>query len=57
MTRTKIIHHVLEVNQSEWLKQYIEFNTQKIAKAEQNWGKDGKALDKLLNNATYDKTI
>ena len=48
---------MLEVKQSEWLKQYIEFNRQKIAEAEQNWGKNGKALHKLLNNAAYVKSM
>ena len=28
------IHHVLELNQSEWLKPYIKFHTQKRIKAE-----------------------
>ena len=27
--KLKNIYHVLEFNQSQWLKQYIEFNTQK----------------------------
>ena len=31
-------------NQSQWLKQYIEFNTQKGIEAGKNRDKDGKAL-------------
>ena len=27
MVKTKKIHPLLEFNQSQWLKQYIEFNT------------------------------
>ena len=48
---------VLEFNQSQWLKPYIEFNTQKITEIEKNDDKDGKALCKSMNNAIYGKTI
>ena len=36
---------------------YIEFSTQKRIKAENNDGKDGKALRKLMNNIIYGKTM
>ena len=49
------IHCVLEFNQSQWLKQYVEFNTQKRTEAEKNGDKDGKALYKLMNNTVYGK--
>ena len=52
----KKIHRVLEFNQSQWLKLYVEFNTQKI-EAEKNGDKDGKALHKLMKNVVYGKTI
>ena len=27
--KLKKVHHVLELNQSQWLKSYVEFNTKK----------------------------
>ena len=51
------LYRVLEFNQSQWLKQYVEFNTQKRIEAEKNGGKDGKALYKLMNNAVHRKTM
>ena len=30
-------HPVLEFNQSQWLKPYIEFNKQKVTEAEKKW--------------------
>ena len=51
------IRCVLEFNQSQWLKQYVEFNTQKRIEAEKNGDKYGKALCKLMNNAVYGKTM
>ena len=51
------IHRVLEFNQSQWLKQYVEFNTHKKIEAEKNGDKYGKALYKLMNNAIYGKTM
>ena len=35
--KTKRIHHVLKLNQSQWLKPYVEFNTQKRIEAEKKW--------------------
>ena len=44
------------MNQSQWLKQYVEFKIQKRIEAEKNGDKDGKAVYKLMNNAVYRKT-
>ena len=51
------MYHILELNQSQWLKQYVQFNTQKRIKVEKNGEKDGKALYKLINNAVDGKTM
>ena len=56
--KLKKIYHELESNQSQWLKQYVEFNTQERIEAEKNGDKDGKALYKLMNiNAAYERTM
>ena len=55
------MHCVLEFNQSQLLKHYVEFNAQKNrkakTKAEKNGAKDGNALYKLMNNAVYGKKM
>ena len=35
--KLKKIHHVVEFNQFQWIKQYVEFNTQKGIEAEKKW--------------------
>ena len=55
--KLKKIHRVLEFNQLQWLRPYIEFNTKKRIEVEKNNDKDGKALYKLMNNAVYGKAM
>ena len=55
--KLKTIHHILEFNQSQWLKQYVDFSTEKRIEAEKNGDKDGKALYKLMKNSVYGKTM
>ena len=57
MIETEKTHRVLQFNQSQWLKQYIEFNTKKEQKQKKNADKDGKAFYKLMSNAIYGKTM
>ena len=51
------IHRVLEFNQSQYLKPYIEFNTKKRIEAEKNNDKDGKTLYKLMDKDIYGKAM
>ena len=59
--RTRInnekVHHVLEFDQSKWLKPYVEFNTEKRIEAQKNCDKDGKAFYKLMSNSDFGKTM
>ena len=55
--KLKKIHRGLEFHQSEWLKPYIQFNTQKRIEAGKNGDRDGKTLYKLMNNILYGKTM
>ena len=48
------VHRVLEFNQSPWLKEYIDFNTQKGTQVKNSFKKD---FFKPMNNSVFGKAI
>ena len=52
--KLKKVNKILEFDQSQWLKQYIDFNTQKRTQAKNSLEKD---FFKQMNNSVFGKTM